>query len=87
MMEKAARYAVVVQRVDLGGGDFWYTARHPELFGCLAQERTVEEVLKSLDECRELWLEAGRSAGIPDPEPFVICGSGTIDFFSETFTR
>lgn len=76
-------YAVVIWREDLGDGTKVYVARHPELPGCTAQGDTIEEVRAGLDECRELWLEGHREAGLPDPEPFVIRESGTVNFFAD----
>jgi predicted RNase H-like HicB family nuclease len=34
-----------------------YTALHPDLEGCVAVGKTLEEALANLEEARKLWLE------------------------------
>ena len=41
----------------------------PELPGCMADGRTVEEANRNADLCIKEWLEVNRDRGYPDPEP------------------
>jgi antitoxin HicB len=50
------------------GEDSWI-ARHPELHGCIADGKTIEEALKSLKISRELWLESSLACGLEIPLP------------------
>jgi predicted RNase H-like HicB family nuclease len=50
------------------GDDSWI-ARNPELKGCIADGRTVEEALASLEISRALWLEASLANGLEIPLP------------------
>jgi len=47
----ALPYTVVVEAENIGG-EIWYVAHHPELAGCLAQGRTVNEAIEELAEPR-----------------------------------
>ena len=57
-------------RVDLqyDSNGYW-TAKHPELPGCIADGRTAQEALSSLDISRELWIESRLVTGLEIPEP------------------
>jgi predicted RNase H-like HicB family nuclease len=47
----------------------YYIAELPDLPGCGAHGKTVEEALKSLEEAKELWIETSLEKGMEIPEP------------------
>jgi predicted RNase H-like HicB family nuclease len=57
------KYTVVLQRESDGG----YVAVVPALPGCVSQGDTRTEVLRSIEEAIELYLEDVREAGEPLP--------------------
>lgn len=50
-------------------GDPVYTARHPELPGCLAQGATPQEAVLELRDARELYIRSLLDDGITPPMP------------------
>lgn len=52
----ALPYTLVVEAEEIGG-EVWYVARHPELEGCLAQGRSVNEAIEALAEPRQNLIE------------------------------
>jgi predicted RNase H-like HicB family nuclease len=63
-MGVAMRYAVVVNRTDTG-----YSAYPPDLLGVGVAGRTLDEVLKLIEEAIVFHLEGLRSHDEPVPEP------------------
>ena len=62
------RYAVVIE-----WGEHNYSAYVPDLPGCIATGRTVEEVTQLIREAIALHLEGLREDGDPIPEPTTLC--------------
>ena len=58
------RYAVIIER---DGRNF--SAYVPDLPGCVATGKTVEEVKRRMSEAVELHLRGMREDGLPVPEP------------------
>jgi predicted RNase H-like HicB family nuclease len=58
------RYAVVIE-----SGENNYSAYVPDLPGCIATGKTVEEVTQLIREAVEFHLEGLREEGLPIPEP------------------
>lgn len=58
------RYAVVIEQ---GGNNF--SAYVPDLPGCVATGKTLEEVEREIQEAIEFHLEGMRADGLPIPEP------------------
>ena len=54
---------------DVEEGETYYIAEIPDLPGCGAHGKTVEEALNSLEEARELWIETSFEKGMEIPEP------------------
>ena len=62
------RYGVVIEKAD---GN--YSAYVPDLPGCVATGRTVEEVEEEIREAIRFHIEGLREDGLPVPEPASIC--------------
>ena len=62
------RYAVVIE-----WGEHNYSAYVPDLPGCIATGKTVEEVTQLIREAIALHLEGLREDGDPIPEPTTLC--------------
>ena len=58
------RYAVVIEKAE---GN--YGAYVPDLPGCVATGRTIEEVEREIQEAIEFHLEGMRADGLAIPEP------------------
>ncbi len=58
------RYAVVVEKAENN-----YAAYVPDLDGCIATGKTVEDAERLIREAIELHLRAMREVGEPIPEP------------------
>jgi predicted RNase H-like HicB family nuclease len=58
------RYAVVIENA---GGN--YSAYVPDLPGCVATGKTVEETRREIAEAVSFHIEDMRSRGLPVPEP------------------
>jgi predicted RNase H-like HicB family nuclease len=58
------RYAVIIEWADTN-----YSAYVPDLPGCISTGRTVEEVIRNIQEALALHLEGMRADGDPIPEP------------------
>jgi len=61
------RYAIVIEKAENN-----FSAYVPDLPGCVATGRTVEEVTEELREAIEFHLEGLRADGLPIPEPTVL---------------
>ena len=69
-MKDLAYYVGLNYRIELyydAEGD--WIAKNPELPGCMADGKTIEESLASLTTCRELWIETRLATGHEVPEP------------------
>jgi predicted RNase H-like HicB family nuclease len=58
------RYVMIIEP-----GDRNYSAYLPDLPGCIATGKTIEEVRQRMREAIELHLEGMRSDGLPIPQP------------------
>ncbi|HZH92354.1 MAG TPA: type II toxin-antitoxin system HicB family antitoxin [Pyrinomonadaceae bacterium] len=58
------RYAMIIEQ-----GERNYSAYLPDLPGCVATGKTVEEVKRRMREAVELHLRGMREDGLPIPEP------------------
>lgn len=58
------RYAMIIEQ-----GDRNYSAYLPDLPGCIATGRTLEELKQRMSEAIELHLRGMREDGLPIPEP------------------
>jgi antitoxin HicB len=59
------KYPISVQEGPEGG----YFVTHPDLDGCMAEGKTIEEAIENLTDSRELWIESRLEGGYPVPEP------------------
>ena len=66
------KYAVIYEKTDTG-----YSAYLPDLPGCIAAGRTLEETSELMRGAMEMHLDAMREDGDPIPEPTTI--AETID--------
>ena len=56
-------------RIDLQwDGEDWI-AKNPELYGCIADGKTVQEAVESLAISRKLWLESRLATNLEIPLP------------------
>jgi predicted RNase H-like HicB family nuclease len=58
------RYVMIIEP-----GDRNYSAYLPDLPGCIATGKTIEEVRQRMREAIELHLEGMRADGLPIPQP------------------
>lgn len=58
------RYAIIIEK-----GERNYSAYLPDLSGCIATGKTVEEVKQRMNKAVELHLRGLREDGLPIPEP------------------
>jgi len=58
------RYAMIIER-----GERNFSAYLPDLRGCIATGKTIDEVRQRMTEAIELHLEGMREDGLPIPEP------------------
>jgi predicted RNase H-like HicB family nuclease len=61
---KIMRYAMIIEK-----GDRNYSAYLPDLPGCIATGKTLEEVKQRMGEAVELHLRGMREDGLTIPEP------------------
>ncbi|MBI4318437.1 MAG: type II toxin-antitoxin system HicB family antitoxin [Chloroflexi bacterium] len=76
-------YSVTVSK-DHAGAEEVFLVEHPELPGCMAQGRTLEEALKELDDARFEYIASLLEDGQRVPPPSVMLtstsgGSSTVD--------
>jgi predicted RNase H-like HicB family nuclease len=58
------RYAIVIEKAENN-----YAAYVPDLLGCVATGRTIEETEQQIREAIEIHLRGMREDGLPIPEP------------------
>jgi predicted RNase H-like HicB family nuclease len=58
------RYAVVIEKAENN-----YAAYVPDLLGCVATGKTIEETEQQIREAIEIHLRGMREDGLPIPEP------------------
>jgi predicted RNase H-like HicB family nuclease len=58
------RYAIVIEKAENN-----YAAYVPDLLGCVATGKTVEETEQQIREAIEIHLRGMREDGLPIPEP------------------
>jgi predicted RNase H-like HicB family nuclease len=58
------RYAIVIEKAENN-----YAAYVPDLLGCVATGKTIEETEQQIREAIEIHLRAFREDGLPIPEP------------------
>ena len=58
------RYAIVIEKAEAN-----YAAYVPDLPGCVATGKTIEELRQRMSEAIELHLDGMREDGLPIPEP------------------
>ena len=58
------QYAMIIEK-----GESNYSAYFPDLSGCIATGKTLDEVKQRMREALELHLRGLREDGIPIPEP------------------
>jgi predicted RNase H-like HicB family nuclease len=61
---KFMRYAMIIEK-----GECNYSAYLPDLPGCIATGKTLDEVKQRMKEAVELHLRGMRGDGLPIPEP------------------
>jgi len=64
------RYAIVIEKAESN-----YAAYVPDLPGCVATGRTIEETEQQIREAIDLHLRGMREDGLPIPEP-----SSSVDY-------
>ena len=61
------QYAMIVEK-----GERNYSAYFPDLPGCVATGKTLEELKQAMREALELHLRGMREDGLPIPEPSLV---------------
>ncbi len=61
------QYAMIIEK-----GENNYSAYFPDLPGCIATGKTLEEVKRGMREALELHLQGLREDGLPIPEPSLV---------------
>jgi Uncharacterized conserved protein len=61
------QYAMIVEK-----GERNYSAYFPDLPGCIATGKTLEELKQAMREALELHLRGMREDGLPIPEPSLV---------------
>ena len=61
------QYAMIVEK-----GEKNYSAYFPDLPGCIATGKTLEELKQAMSEALELHLRGMREDGLPIPEPSLV---------------
>jgi predicted RNase H-like HicB family nuclease len=62
------RYAIVIEKAEKN-----YGAYAPDVPGCVATGKTVEETVRGMREAIEFHLEGLRDSGEPIPQPTSLC--------------
>src|SRR6266550_5952589 len=62
--KRSMRYAMIIEQ-----GERNYSAYLPDLPGCIATGKTIEELKQRMSEAIELHLRGMREDGLPIPEP------------------
>jgi len=62
------RYAVVIEKAPSN-----YSAYVPDLPGCVATGRTIEEAESAIREAIQLHIDGLRADSLPVPEPTSVC--------------
>ena len=61
------QYAMIIEK-----GERNYSAYFPDLPGCIATAKTLEELKQRMREALELHLRGLREEGVPIPEPSLV---------------
>lgn len=61
-------YPITITK-DIDEGEIYYEAEIPDLPGCGAHGKTVDEAIENLEEAKKLWLEVSLERNLPIPEP------------------
>ena len=61
------QYAMIIEK-----GEKNYSAYFPDLPGCIATGKTLEELKQAMREALELHLRGMREDGLPIPEPSLV---------------
>ena len=65
----ARQYDISIEQDELSNGATIYLFKHPELPGCKAQGKTINEAKANLDEARADYIYALLEMGLAVPEP------------------
>ena len=68
LAEEYVRYAIIIERAHEN-----FSAYAPDLPGCVATGRTVEEVTREMREAIQFHLDSMREDGEPVPQPTSLC--------------
>ena len=63
------RYPFIVEQVQEEDGSAYWVAEVPDLPGCAAHGRTLEELAQALAGAIEDWIALAQERGVPIPEP------------------
>lgn len=72
-------YPITIEKYTEYDGREYFAAEIPDLPGCGAEGKTVDEALKKLEEAKQAWIEVSLERGLEIPEP------ATEDQFSGKF--
>jgi len=72
-------YPITIEKYTEYDGREYFAAEIPDLPGCGAEGKTVDEALKKLEEAKKAWIEVSLERGLEIPEP------ATEDQFSGKF--
>ena len=72
-------YPITIEKYTESDGKEYFVAEIPDLPGCGAEGKTIEETLKKLEEAKRAWIEVSLERGLEISEP------ATEDQFSGKF--
>jgi len=64
-----SHYPVVIKKYIEYNGEEYFGVEIPDLPGCGAEGKTLEEALKRLEEAKQAWIEVNLERGLKIPEP------------------
>jgi len=61
-------YPITITK-DIDKGEVYFEAEIPDLPGCGAHGKTIDEAINNLEEAKKLWMEVSLEKGLDIPEP------------------
>ncbi|QIA26722.1 toxin-antitoxin system HicB family antitoxin [Thermaerobacter sp. PB12/4term] len=66
------RYPFIVEQVEEEDGSVYWEAEVPDLPGCAAAGETLDELIETLAEMIDAWIESAKQRGQEIPEPSTV---------------
>ncbi len=62
-------YPITIEKYTEYDGEEYFEAELPDLPGCSAHGKSIEEAIKNLEEAKKAWIEVSLKEGLDIPEP------------------